>query len=264
MKGTQRELPNTIGGRIQRLRILRNLTQGELAKEMGVKRETINQWESETRDLKTKSTIMLADFYNVSCDYILRGVEAENIDFHKMTGLSDAAIKALEEHNNSYKSSISSMNESTVTGITILNMLLEDELSIFLEDILDNIPNLFIIAENAEACKPDYAEPQEDDFRPIIIESLVIKHGMRTAQKCCEPIELDPIQYYLFSLQQAKQGAQFMIDVLVEKHLSSINLNAVKERISECRDIKEKLNSEFNILIEKLKLPQDQRPNKKK
>lgn len=89
-----------IGLRISKLRELRNLSQAQLASELGkmglkVRRETVTQWENGTRDLKTEYTIKLAEFFNVSCDYILRGIEAENISVSEKTGLSDEAIKQI-------------------------------------------------------------------------------------------------------------------------------------------------------------------------
>lgn len=67
---------NTIGGRIRKLRTEKCLTQGELGKIIGVKRETINQWESNSRDLKTQRIIDLAKFFGVTADYLL-GLEPE-------------------------------------------------------------------------------------------------------------------------------------------------------------------------------------------
>jgi len=69
-----KERKMTIGERIQQLRMDKNLTQSELAKELGVKRETVNQWENGTRDLKTGYTIKLANYFNETCDYILKGI----------------------------------------------------------------------------------------------------------------------------------------------------------------------------------------------
>ena len=86
---------NTIGGRIQSIRKKKGMTQADLAKKMGVKRETVNQWESGTRDLKTSATVGLADIFGVTCDEILRGVTAENAEIHRTTGLSDDAIGIL-------------------------------------------------------------------------------------------------------------------------------------------------------------------------
>lgn len=55
------------------------------------------KWENGSRDLKTEHTIVLADYFNVTCDYILRGVKAENVDVNKKLGLSDKAIQSLIE-----------------------------------------------------------------------------------------------------------------------------------------------------------------------
>ena len=96
------ERSNSIGKRIEGFRKNRGLTQAELAKEMGVKRETVVQWESNSRDLKTSATVKLADFFGVTCDEILRGIKAENVDINKKTGLSDKAIDRLIGLNLSY------------------------------------------------------------------------------------------------------------------------------------------------------------------
>ena len=84
-----------IGKRIKELREKKGLTQKELAENLSVKRETVNQWENGTRDLKTEYTIKLADFFEVTCDEILRGVKAENVSINKELGLSDSAIEIL-------------------------------------------------------------------------------------------------------------------------------------------------------------------------
>lgn len=84
-----------IGKRIKELREKKGLTQKELAENLSVKRETVNQWENGTRDLKTEYTIKLADFFEVTCDEILRGVKAENVSINKELGLSDSTIEIL-------------------------------------------------------------------------------------------------------------------------------------------------------------------------
>jgi len=85
-----------IGKRIRHFREKNGETQQELANELGVKRETVNQWENGTRDLKTQYTVILADHFGVTCDDILRGVKSENIDINKKTGLIDEAINRLD------------------------------------------------------------------------------------------------------------------------------------------------------------------------
>ena len=74
-----------IGLRISKLREKRGLSQKQLADELEknglkVRRETVTQWENGSRDLKTEYTVKLADFFGVTCDYILRGIESENVD----------------------------------------------------------------------------------------------------------------------------------------------------------------------------------------
>jgi transcriptional regulator with XRE-family HTH domain len=93
-----------IGARIKQLREKKGLTQAKLAKELSVNRETVNQWENGTRDLKTQYTIRLADFFGVTCDDILRGIKAENVDICAETGLSDKAIEIIKhnKHNGNH------------------------------------------------------------------------------------------------------------------------------------------------------------------
>lgn len=81
-----------IGERIKKLREEKGETQAELSKFLSVKRETINQWEHGTRDLKTQYTIALAEHFGVTCDEILRGIKAENVAITERLGLSDSAV----------------------------------------------------------------------------------------------------------------------------------------------------------------------------
>jgi len=86
---------NKIGDRIRELREKKGETQASVAKKIGVKRETVNQWENGTRDLKTEYTVKIADYFKTTCDYILRGIPAENVDIHRATGLKYNAIRNL-------------------------------------------------------------------------------------------------------------------------------------------------------------------------
>jgi len=88
---------NTIGERIKLLRERKGITQAELAVALNVKRQTVDHWEQNIRDLKTQYTISIADYFNVTCDYVLRGVEAGNLNMHKTTGLSEDAINNLQK-----------------------------------------------------------------------------------------------------------------------------------------------------------------------
>lgn len=89
---------NSIGLRIAQLRgELRS--QRDIADALGVSRETVTQWENGTRRIKDVDIVMLADYFGVSCDYILRGVSSDNIGINKLTGLSEKAIEFLKAEN---------------------------------------------------------------------------------------------------------------------------------------------------------------------
>lgn len=61
----------TIGERIKYLREKEQLTQDELSKALGISRSTIASWESERRVPELGTAELLADFFNVSVDYLL-------------------------------------------------------------------------------------------------------------------------------------------------------------------------------------------------
>ena len=60
---------------IRALRKEKNLTMKELGKMMGVAESTISMYENGYREPDTKTLIRLADFFNVSTDYLLGRTE---------------------------------------------------------------------------------------------------------------------------------------------------------------------------------------------
>lgn len=91
---------SNIGKRIQKLREKKGLSQAELAKELNVKQQTVNQWEKGERDLKTGYTIALAKYFNVTADYILCLEDCTTHEIESIgvaTGLSEENIKLLHE-----------------------------------------------------------------------------------------------------------------------------------------------------------------------
>lgn len=94
-----------IGLRIAQLREEKGYSQKQLSEELEkiglkVRRETVTQWENGTRNLKTGYIVKLAEIFGVSCDYILRGIEAENVNIFAETGLSNDSIKNLKRLSN--------------------------------------------------------------------------------------------------------------------------------------------------------------------
>ena len=59
------------GQRIRELRLERELTQSQLAKELNVTQKSISKYETEFLDLSTDMIVALCKFFNVSADYLL-------------------------------------------------------------------------------------------------------------------------------------------------------------------------------------------------
>ncbi|WP_113671147.1 helix-turn-helix domain-containing protein [Vallitalea guaymasensis] len=71
---------NTIGERIKYLRETKNLTQKQLSEFTNINRGNLSNYEK-NRVLPASNTIIsLSDFFNVSCDWILKGYNAEDIN----------------------------------------------------------------------------------------------------------------------------------------------------------------------------------------
>lgn len=64
-----------ISDRIQYLRKTKGISQEELADKMGVSRQAVSKWESEQSTPDMERIILLSDFFEVTTDYLLKGVE---------------------------------------------------------------------------------------------------------------------------------------------------------------------------------------------
>lgn len=98
--------PQAIGKRIALLRQQKGLTQTELGNMIHQRREIVSYWENGSRDIKSGDIVLLADALGTTCDYILRGIQAENIDIFRATGLCDEAIKFLQQESPPYNPEI--------------------------------------------------------------------------------------------------------------------------------------------------------------
>ena len=97
IKTIQENNDKIIGERVEKLRKIQNLTQEGLAAKLHVSREVVAKWENGTRNMQIDQVISLSDYFNVSCDEILRGVKAEYINVHKVTGFPSSVIDVLQE-----------------------------------------------------------------------------------------------------------------------------------------------------------------------
>ena len=61
--------------RIQYLRKSKGISQEELADKVGVSRQAVSKWESEQSTPDLEKIIILSEFFGVTTDYILKGIE---------------------------------------------------------------------------------------------------------------------------------------------------------------------------------------------
>jgi len=64
-----------IADRIQHLRKLKGISQEELADKIGVSRQTVSKWESEQSVPDINKVVIMSDFFEVTSDYLLKGIE---------------------------------------------------------------------------------------------------------------------------------------------------------------------------------------------
>lgn len=64
-----------IADRIQHLRKSKGISQEELADKIGVSRQAVSKWESEQTSPDLEKIILMSDFFNVTTDYLLKGIE---------------------------------------------------------------------------------------------------------------------------------------------------------------------------------------------
>lgn len=64
-----------IADRIQHLRKSKGISQEELADKIGVSRQSVSKWESEQTSPDIEKIILLSDYFDVTTDYLLKGIE---------------------------------------------------------------------------------------------------------------------------------------------------------------------------------------------
>ena len=72
-----------IADRIQYLRKRKGLSQEELAEKVGVSRQAVSKWESEQSTPDIEKIIVMSEFFEVTTDYILKGIEPVNMSKRK-------------------------------------------------------------------------------------------------------------------------------------------------------------------------------------
>ncbi len=72
-----------VADRIQNLRKQRGISQEDLADKIGVSRQTVSKWESAQSSPDMEKIILLSDFFEVTTDYLLKGIEQDELHNQK-------------------------------------------------------------------------------------------------------------------------------------------------------------------------------------
>ena len=81
-----------IARRLSELRKDKGITQSELAEMLGVSRTTVANYETGNRTPEYDTLARLADIYQVSCDYIIRGISSEFATAYDLLGKSGESV----------------------------------------------------------------------------------------------------------------------------------------------------------------------------
>ena len=90
-----------IADRIKILREKKQITQAELAKQLGITRAGVNAWEMGISVPSTQYIVELACFFGVSTDYLL---EVDHTATVSVQGLNDREVASIVEIIECYKS----------------------------------------------------------------------------------------------------------------------------------------------------------------
>lgn len=81
-----------ISDRIQNLRKVKGVSQEELADKIGVSRQAVSKWESEQSTPDLDKIIIMSEYFDVTTDYILKGIENPKHDNKKKSNLMTSQI----------------------------------------------------------------------------------------------------------------------------------------------------------------------------
>lgn len=78
---------------IKKLRLLRSLSQVELAKALNVSKQCVSNWENDNILPSIEMLVKIADYFDVSTDYLLGLDDKKSIS---VDGLSDKSIEIIK------------------------------------------------------------------------------------------------------------------------------------------------------------------------
>lgn len=176
-----------IGLRIGKLREESGQTQQELADSIGVKRETVNQWENSTRKLKADAIISLAKHFGVSADYILglSNVRSNDTDMQgacKYTGLSEEAIDRLRKYDIDPMQLSFAIENRDVGGLSDLLWFMTFD-KVDKNVLLDHYGNIARLDDNVTASLLRMREEYAQNDNPYFVVSVNLGDTMESQKR---------------------------------------------------------------------------------
>ena len=110
----------TFGERLYKLRQQANLSQEEIAEIMDVSRQSISKWENDKAYPEMTRLVYMSDFFQVSLDYLMRGVEAEEQKNSKADEKMEYKAKSLIMIWNTFITNLTGMQKVMFIGFYIL------------------------------------------------------------------------------------------------------------------------------------------------
>jgi transcriptional regulator with XRE-family HTH domain len=95
----------TFADRLVELREKTGKKRQEVANDIGISRASLEYYEKNKRKPDIDVLLLLANYYGVTCDYLLKGVTTENVNINREIGLSNDSIenlKLLTQEKNAY------------------------------------------------------------------------------------------------------------------------------------------------------------------
>lgn len=89
-------MQKNIGERLLELRTQKQMTQEELAEQLKVTRQSVSKWESNDTFPNMNKLIEICDIFQVSLDYLLRGIEEPDINSKREQAKASAAEATVE------------------------------------------------------------------------------------------------------------------------------------------------------------------------
>ena len=82
-----------LGSQIKKLRAARNLSQVQLARELGISKQSVSNWENENILPSIEMLMTLSAYFSVSADYLLG---MEDRQFIEVTGLETEEVAHIQ------------------------------------------------------------------------------------------------------------------------------------------------------------------------